>query len=104
MVELLARLRALQRRSPQIQPSNLCSLTLDYGTRTVYRLEPNGGKQVIPLTNKGVPSARVLMKHPNQIVTSDQTESALGSECRRHHVVAAQIRLLRRRLAVAVIV
>jgi len=100
MVELLV-LRALQRRSPQIQPQQLqvASLTLDYGTRTVYRLEPNGGKQVIPLTNKGVPSARVLMKHPNQIVTSDQLES-MGRVRRHQYVVAAQIRLLRRRLAV----
>jgi len=52
MVELLARFtRALQRAS-QPQQLQVGSLTLDYGTRTVYRLEPNGGKQVIPLTNK----------------------------------------------------
>jgi len=70
------------------------SLTLDYGTRTVYRLEPNGGKQVIPLTNKGVPSARVLMKHQDQIVTSDQIRNQLWevSADAISNVVAAQIR------------
>ena len=53
MEELLARVRALQRRSPQLQPQQLQvgGLTLDYGTRTVYRLDLNGGKQVITLTN-----------------------------------------------------
>jgi hypothetical protein len=37
MEELLARLRALQRRSPQLQPQQLTvgNLTLDYSTRTV---------------------------------------------------------------------
>ena len=38
MEELLARLRALQRRSPQLQPQQLQvgNLSLDYGTRTLY--------------------------------------------------------------------
>jgi DNA-binding response OmpR family regulator len=104
MAELLARVRALQRRSPQIQPQQLQigSLTLDYGTRTVYRLEPNGGKQVIPLTNKEFHLLEYFMKHPNQIVTSDQIRNQLWevSADAISNVVAAQIRLLRRRLAV----
>jgi len=56
MVELLARLWHSSGDRLRSNPSNFrWLLTLDYGTRTVYRLEPNGGKQVIPLTNKGVP-------------------------------------------------
>lgn len=102
MAELLARVRALQRRSPQLQPQKLQvgSLTLDYGTRTVYRLEPNGGKQVIPLTNKEFQLLEYFMKHPNQIVTSDQIRWQLWEVNAEpiSNVVAAQMRLLRRQL------
>lgn len=104
MAELLARLRALQRRSPQIQPQQfqVGSLTLDYGTRTVYRLAPNGGKQVIPLTKKEFQLLEYFMKHPNQIVTSDQIRNQLWEVNAEpsSNVVAAQMRLLRRQLAV----
>ncbi len=103
MAELLARLRALQRRSPQLQPQQLQvgSLTLDYGTRTVYCLQPNGGKQVISLTNKEFQVLEYFMKHPNQIVTSDQIRNQLWevSADTISNVVAAQMRLLRRQLA-----
>ena len=104
MTELLARLRALQRRSPQIQPQQLQvgSLALDYGTRTVYRLAVNGGKQVISLTNKEFQLLEYFMKHPNQIVSSDQIRHQLWevSTDAISNVVAAQMRLLRRQLAV----
>lgn len=104
MAELLARLRALQRRSSQIHPQQLQtgSLTLDYGNRIVYRFDPNGGKQVIQLTNKEFHLLEYFMKHPNQIVTSDQIRNQLWevSADTISNVVAAQIRLLRRRLAV----
>ncbi len=104
MAELLARVRALHRRSPQIQPQQLQvgSLTLDYGTRAVYRLTPKGGKQVMPLTNKEFQLLEYFMKHPNQIVTSDQIRNQLWevSADATSNVVAAQIRLLRRQLAV----
>lgn len=104
MAELLARLRALQRRSPQLEPQQLKvgSLTLDYATRSVYRLESNDGKQVIPLTNKEFQLLEYFMKHPNQIVSSDQIRNQLweASVDAISNVVAAQIRLLRRQLAV----
>lgn len=103
MAELLARLRALQRRSPQLEPQQLQvgSLTLNYGTRTVYRLEPNGSKQVIQLTNKEFQLLEYFMKHPNQIVTRDQIRNQLWevSADAISNVVAAQMRLLRRQLA-----
>lgn len=104
MAELLARLRALQRRSPSFQPQQLQvgSLTLDYGNRTVYRLAPNGENQAIPLTNKEFQLLEYFMEHPNQIVTSDQIRHQLWevSADTTSNVVAAQVRLLRRQLVV----
>lgn len=102
MAELLARLRALQRRSPQIQPPELTvgNMTLDWATRTVYRFATNGDKQVISLTNKEFQLLEFFMKHPNQIVSSDQIRNQIwevGADA-FSNVVAAQVRLLRRKL------
>ena len=102
MAELLARLRALQRRSPQLQPEQLtvANLTLDYGTRTVYHLNPQGEKQIISLTNKEFQLLEYLMRHPNQIVTSDRIRNQIweADADAFSNVVAAQMRLLRRKL------
>lgn len=103
MEELLARLRALQRRSPQLQPQQLQvgSLILDYRTRTVCHQKPNGDRQVIPLTKKEFQLLEYFMKHPQQIVTRDQILDYLyemNAE-RISNVVAAQMRLLRRKLS-----
>ncbi len=103
MAELLARLRALQRRSPQLQPRQLQvgSLTLDYSTRNVTRQHPNIDQQAIPLTIKEFQLLEYFMKHPNQIVTPEQIRNQLweiGVEP-ISNVVAAQMRLLRRKLA-----
>ena len=100
--ELLARLRALQRRSPQFQPQQLQlgNLILDYGTSTVFQ-STLGDQQVIPLTNKEFQLLEYFMKHPNQIVTRDQIRNQLwdiGAEP-ISNVVAAQVRLLRRKLS-----
>ena len=104
MAELLARLRALQRRSPQFQPRTMQvgNLLLDYGTRTVHYLMPNGSKQVMSLTNKEFQLLEYFMQHPNQIVTSNQIRHQLWevSTDATSNVVAAQVRLLRRQLAV----
>ena len=102
MAELLARLRALQRRSPQIQPQHLTmgTLTLDWGNRTVYQFADNGKKQVIALTNKEFQILEYFMKHQNQIVTSDQIRNQIWEVDTDafSNVVAAQVRLLRRKL------
>jgi len=102
MAELLARVRALQRRSPQLQPQQLHvgSLTLDCGTRTVYRVAAKGEKQEVPLTNKEYQLLEYFMRHPNQVVTSDQIRNQLWEVSAEpmSNVVAAQIRLLRRKL------
>ncbi|HIK11034.1 MAG TPA: response regulator transcription factor [Oscillatoriaceae cyanobacterium M33_DOE_052] len=102
MRELLARLRALQRRSPTLQPLQLrCgNLRLDWGERTLYY--DDAGEDVgIPLTNKEFQLMEYFMRHPNQIITRDQILDRLwefGGEP-ASNVVAAQMRLLRRKLA-----
>jgi DNA-binding response OmpR family regulator len=103
MPELLARIRALQRRQPQLQPEQLQvgNLTLDYSTNSVWITDSAAEKQVIPMTAKEFQLLEYFMRHPNQIVTRDQLLNQLwelGSEP-LSNVVAAQIRLLRRKLA-----
>lgn len=70
--EFLARVRALQRRSPQLQSQQLQvgNLTLDYASRTLSKNE-----QVIFLTNKEFQLLEYFLKHPNQIVTRDRLRS-----------------------------
>jgi DNA-binding response OmpR family regulator len=102
MPELLARLRALQRRTPQIQPQRLQvgNLSLDYATNTFWLQEESVEKQVL-LTKKEFQLLEYFMQHPNQIVTSEQLLEQLwefGAEP-PSNVVAAQICLLRRKLA-----
>ncbi|MBW4561518.1 MAG: response regulator transcription factor [Mojavia pulchra JT2-VF2] len=103
MAELLARLRALQRRSPQFQPQKLTvgNLTLDYGNNLVVSHNPTGNQQKIPLTNKEFQLLEYFMKHPNQIVTTEQIRNQLWEVSAEpvSNVVAAQMRLLRRKLA-----
>jgi DNA-binding response OmpR family regulator len=105
MTELLARMRALQRRSPQFQMPQLQAgdLILDYGTCTVYTQNSKGNKRPIALTTKEFQTLEYFMKHPSQIITSQQLINQLwevGTEP-TSNVVAAQIRLLRRKLAEA---
>ncbi|BCL39559.1 two-component system response regulator RppA [Nostoc sp. MS1] len=110
MAELLARLRALQRRAsyvgamltPQQQPRRLqvgC-LTLNYSTHELTRQYNNGEKQVFSLTAKEFQLLEYFLRHPNQIINRDQIINQLweiGAEP-VSNVVAAQIRLLRRKL------
>ncbi|MBD1848757.1 two-component system response regulator RppA [Leptolyngbya sp. GB1-A1] len=102
MEELLARMRALQRRSPAIpvQQLQIGQILLNYTDRTVYYQQPDGRLEPILLTNKEFQLLEYFMNHPHQIVTKDQLlsriwemDAEVGS-----NVVAAQIRLLRRKL------
>lgn len=102
MAELLARMRALQRRSPELHPQRLQvgNLILDYGTYTVYLQKSNDQPAAIPLTAKEFQTLEYFMKHPSQVVTSQQIMNQLwevGAEP-TNNAVAAQIRLLRRKL------
>jgi DNA-binding response OmpR family regulator len=102
MAELLARLRALQRRSPQLQQQQLRvgPFTLDYGTSTVT-LQSSGKSEIITLTAKEFQLLEYFMQHPQQILSRDQLMNRLwevGADP-VSNVVAAQMRLLRRKLA-----
>ena len=105
MAELLARMRALQRRSPQLQPQQLQvgNLRLDYSMHSVFLQAPNGEQEALTLTAKEFQILEYFMKHPGQVVTSQQLINQLwevGAEP-ISNVVAAQIRLLRRKLSEA---
>ncbi len=103
MEELLARLRSLQRRSPQCQPQQIqiANLVLDYTTRTVYAQDISGDQQSIPLTKKEFQLLEYFVSHPTHTVSSDHLLYQLweGNAAPMSNVVAAQMRLLRRKLS-----
>ena len=102
MEELLARVRALLRRSPQLQPTQLQigNLTLDYGMAALVHTT-QAGQQQIPLSAKEFQLLEYFMQHPNQILSRDQIINQLWEMQAEpiSNVVAAQVRLLRRKLA-----
>lgn len=101
-IELLARLRALQRRSPHFQPQRfqVGQLTLDYGTHNVSITNEEQVQSVL-LTHKEFQLLEYFMQHPGQIVSRDQILNQLwGSEADTiSNVVAALMRQLRRKLS-----
>jgi len=102
MDELLARLRALQRRSPNLQPQSLSAgaFTLDFANNALCNrlVQP---PQKIPLTIKEFQILAYLMKNPNRIISGSKIRHQLWDleEEPISNVVAAQMRLLRRKLA-----
>jgi DNA-binding response OmpR family regulator len=111
MAELLARLRALQRRAQVFQPAQLQvgNLQLDYDLHAVSFAVPEviavtnlqGTARSIALTAKEFQLLEYLMQHPDRTLTHDQIRNrvwAFDSES-ASNVVAAQIRLLRKKLA-----
>lgn len=103
MEELLARLRSLQRRSTsqQTEQLQLGSILLNYTNRTVYYLDPDEGQQLIKLTNKEFQLLEYFMTHRHQIVAKEQLFYRLWEADTdvSSNVVAAQIKLLRQKLA-----
>lgn len=111
MPELLARMRALQRRAQPLQPQQLQvgNLVLDYNTSTVSVQIPRDDRveigrvshQVIALTAKEFQLLEQFMQHPNQILSREQIMNHLWEIHAEptSNVVAAQMRLLRRKLA-----
>jgi DNA-binding response OmpR family regulator len=109
MVELMARLRALLRRPTQVQPQILevGKLILDYGKSTIAISNQGAiaGQSAIAeglmLTTKEFQLLEYFMQHPNQILTRDQIMNRLWNfqSDTASNVVAAQIRLLRKKLA-----
>jgi DNA-binding response OmpR family regulator len=103
MEELLARVRALQRRSPSIRGSILQAgnLVLEYNQRLVFAQIAPDQRREIPLTNKEFQLLEYFLSHPTQTVTGEQLWYQLwehGSGA-ASNVVAAHIRSLRRKLA-----
>ncbi len=103
MEELKARIRALQRRSPQLQTRQLQAgnLVLDSSTSTLSILHSKKPEEPILLTAKEFQIMEFFMQHPEQIITRDRLLNQIW-EVRTEptsNVVAAQIRLLRRKLA-----
>ncbi|KGF72656.1 chemotaxis protein CheY [Neosynechococcus sphagnicola sy1] len=102
IAELKARLRALNRRSPHLQPQQLQvgNLRLDYGTSTISVQTPKG-EQLVQLTAKEFQLLEYFMQHPNQLLSRDQLMTQVWEieSDPISNVVPAQIRLLRRKLA-----
>ncbi|WP_309734163.1 two-component system response regulator RppA [Chamaesiphon sp. OTE_75_metabat_556] len=103
MAELLARLRALQRRAQVFQPEQLQvgNLRLDYDNNAIAIANSQGTERSIGLTAKEFQLLEYLMQHPDRTLTHDQIRNrvwAFDSES-ASNVVAAQIRLLRKKLA-----
>ncbi|MEI6330138.1 MAG: two-component system response regulator RppA [Pseudanabaena sp. ELA645] len=103
MVELMARLRALLRRPTQVQPQILQvgNLILDYGKSTIAIANQGERLEGLMLTTKEFQLLEYFMQHPNQILTRDQIMNRLWEFQSEpaSNVVAAQIRLLRKKLA-----
>ncbi len=104
MEELLARIRALLRRPTQLQASvlTLAGLTLNYQTFSVVSAALSPGQLLLEqtLTAKEFQLLEYFMQHPNQILSQDQIRSRLWGfeDDSISNVVAAQVRLLRRKL------
>jgi two-component system Ni(II)/redox-responsive regulator NrsR len=103
MDELLARLRALQRRSPQLKPQQLTvgNFTLDDANTQLQVVRPDQPALEISLTLKEFQVLAYLMENGDRIIPGSKLRSQLWDidEEPVSNVVAAQIRLLRRKFA-----
>lgn len=100
--ELLARLRALQRRSQitPVQQLQVGCLQLDYSTSSICVKTDRGELQPISLTAKEFQLLEYFMQYPNQILTHDRIRNRLWDyeDESSSNVIAAQVRRLRRKL------
>lgn len=95
--ELLARIRALLRRSQPARPQVLrfADLSLDTGTRQASR-----GDRIIPLTAKEYELLELFMRHPRQVLTREMIFDRVwgydfGGES---NIIEVYIRYLRQKL------
>lgn len=98
--ELLARVRALLRRSPRVDMPGRSRLAyedieLDEANQLAYRQG-----QTIELSEKETQLLAYLLRHPDQVLTRSQIYQAVwdGIEEPSSNVLAAQMRLLRRKI------
>lgn len=103
MEELLARLRALQRRSPQLKAQTLTvsRFTLNDANSTLVVNSPGQSSQSIPLTIKEFQVLYYLMQNSDRIISGGKIRYQIWDIDQEpiSNVVAAQIRLLRRKFA-----
>jgi DNA-binding response OmpR family regulator len=101
-IELLARIRALSRRSTQFQSSQLQlgNFVLEAETQILRYIE-TGKMSEINLTRKEYQILEYLMHNPGQIVPADRIrDQAWDLESNRFsNVLTAQIRLLRKKIS-----
>jgi two-component system, OmpR family, manganese sensing response regulator len=99
--ELLARVRALLRRSTLENPSSdrlkVADLELDLDNQMVYRQD-----QAIDLSEKEIQLLTYFMQHPDQLLTHEEIYSHLwqAEEQPSSNVLAALVRLLRRKIEI----
>jgi DNA-binding response OmpR family regulator len=102
MEELLARIRAILRRPSQIQTAtlSLAGVTLNYQSFSVTHSNSSCSNTEQPLTAKEFQLLEYFMQHPNQVLSQEQIRSRLWGfeDDAISNVVAAQVRLLRRKL------
>ncbi|MEM8779658.1 MAG: two-component system response regulator RppA [Cyanobacteria bacterium P01_G01_bin.49] len=98
--ELMARVRALLRRSPSFDPITagklkVADLELDKDNQVAYRQG-----RIMNLSDKEVRLLDYFMQHPGQLLTHDQIHQHLWTETEHpnSNVLAALIRLLRRKI------
>jgi len=95
--ELLARVRALLRRSPILARFKVADLELDTENQLVYRQ----GK-AIGLSEKEISLLALFMQHPGRLLTHEEIYQHLwggtNPETPNSNVLAALIRLLRRKI------
>ena len=101
--ELLARVRALLRRSPNFeakmvnkqQKVKVADLELDLENQLAYRRD-----RVIRLSDKEINLLKFFMDHEDQLVTHEQIYQSLWQEDEQpsSNVIAALVRLLRRKI------
>ncbi|KGF71883.1 chemotaxis protein CheY [Neosynechococcus sphagnicola sy1] len=97
--ELLARVRALLRRPPTLasggQQLQVEDLTLDCVNQLAYR-----DRRSIELSDKECQLLEYFMRHPGQLLTHSQIHQQVWGEEEKptSNVLAAQIRLLRRKI------
>lgn len=102
--ELLARVRALLRRPPSLEPSaparpaprlTVGDLELDLDNQVAYRQG-----RTIELSDKESQLLDYLMRHPSQLLTHAQIHEQVWGDAEKigSNVLAAQIRLLRRKI------
>jgi two-component system, OmpR family, manganese sensing response regulator len=98
--ELLARVRALLRRPPTLESATLQRLWADGLELELNNQLASRHGRLIELSEKESQLLAYLMQHPNQLLTHEQIYAHLWNEGERpsSNVLAAQIRLLRRKI------